>query len=77
MTGQRFERAAPPDDGGNEGSFTKPDEMLLERPEDTRSSELVGNEGSQQQEHPNRNLLLLLLAIVALAVGMFLIAQYK
>jgi hypothetical protein len=76
MPPQRFERAAPPDDGGSQGSFTKPDEMLLERPEDTRSSELLGNE-PPQPKHPNRNLLLLMLATVALAVVMFVIGVYK
>lgn len=75
-TQQSFERAAPPDDGGSLGSYTKPDDMLFERPQDTRSQEMTADK-RPQQERPNRDLWMLMLAIVALALVMFAVGVYK
>ena len=44
MRAHYMERASPPDDGGHMGSYTEPAQMLLSVPEDTRSSETIGNE---------------------------------
>ena len=72
MRAHDMERASPADDGGHMGSYTVPAQMLLSVPEDTRSSETIGNEPFRNQAG-NRGLVIFWTAIVALE-GLFVLA---
>jgi hypothetical protein len=76
MTSEQPQRAAPPDDGGTDGSFTEPEQALLAEPGDTRASELVGKT-PPQQEHGNRGFMWFLLSIVVLVLVMLAAGYFK
>lgn len=75
MTAQRMEWASPPDDGGHQGTYTEPQQMLLTGPEDTRSSESIGNEPFRTRDG-NRGLLLFLLVVFALEALLMVAARW-
>ena len=59
-------QAAPPDDGGNLGSYTLPEQTLTASSDDTRASETIGTMPLRKRD-PNRGLLWFWIGIVALA----------
>jgi hypothetical protein len=76
MASPQSQLAAPPDDGGTEGSYTTPEQNLLAQPGDTRSSEQLGKTPrARAQEHRNRGLLWFHLSIV-LMVAVMVVAAY-
>jgi hypothetical protein len=71
---QHYTQAAPPDDGGGEGSFTTPDQALLEDRGNTESSELLP-ETPFRDRHSNKGLMVFWLVVLVCASIMAVVAQ--
>jgi hypothetical protein len=69
-------QAAPPDDGGNMGSYTLPQQMLTAAHDDTRASETIGEEPLRTRK-PNAGLLWFWISIVGLSGLLALLALLR
>lgn len=73
---QKYEQAAPPDDGGGQGSFTTPDQAVLESTGSTESIQSIGSNPIKPR-HENKGLLLFCLAVLLFVAGVVLTGYYK
>jgi len=76
MATQMREYAAPPDDGGHVGAHTQEEQILVgeNRDLDTESIESLG-QTPHQPRHPNSGLIWFWAAIVALSIGLIVLAR--
>jgi hypothetical protein len=76
MATQSPEYAAPPDDGGHMGTHTQQEQVVVngDRDRDTEAIEMLGKTPLHTR-HPNSGLIWFWAAIVALSLGLIVLAR--